>query len=331
MSQAGYSSTSLDSQRTGDVVYTTEGYGLLQDAKEISVSAGDIKTDEGSTSPRECGSYLVGAYACMKEARSYDEETLWARNEKLRDDYTKLTKKEKKLIRNETVILEQLQHSEEERHSLEKKVEELRDECNAKTRRLNESLKELNLANSELDSMTSKWQSSQREASRYVSKMEDEKQSKEIDEEKRVKQLSHNLQELQHKNVDLQKLVELQGSILKLNDTPLALSSSKGPPIKHEDSIHSNGSLSEEPACQDDKYISTKDVIIFIREGLEDYKTGIAAVGRKVWELLSKIFVILPEKHVVWPYGRCFGVILVVCFTALQICGNWKTGGDEAR
>ncbi|POW04876.1 hypothetical protein PSTT_10111 [Puccinia striiformis] len=178
MSQAGYSSTSLDSQRTGDVVYTTEGYGLLQDAKEISVSAGDIKTDEGSTSPRECGSYLVGAYACMKEARSYDEETLWARNEKLRDDYTKLTKKEKKLIRNETVILEQLQHSEEERHSLEKKVEELRDECNAKTRRLNESLKELNLANSELDSMTSKWQSSQREASRYVSKMEDEKQSK---------------------------------------------------------------------------------------------------------------------------------------------------------
>ncbi|POV99934.1 hypothetical protein PSHT_13320 [Puccinia striiformis] len=292
MSQAGYSSTSLDSQRTGDVVYTTEGYGLLQDAKEISVSAGDIKTDEGSTSPRECGSYLVGVYA---------------------------------------FILEQLQHSEEERHSLEKKVEELRDECNAKTRRLNESLKELNLANSELDSMTSKWQSSQREASRYVSKMEDEKQSKEIDEEKRVKQLSHNLQELQHKNVDLQKLVELQGSILKLNDTPLALSSSKGPPIKHEDSIHSNGSLSEEPACQDDKYISTKDVIIFIREGLEDYKTGIAAVGRKVWELLSKIFVILPEKHVVWPYGRCFGVILVVCFTALQICGNWKTGGDEAR
>ncbi|EFP94245.2 uncharacterized protein PGTG_20161 [Puccinia graminis f. sp. tritici CRL 75-36-700-3] len=266
---------------------TIEDHGLLNDANEISFDSNTL--DYSHT--------------------DYGEEALWAENMKLKKDLKKLKQKETKLSRNEEVILGQLQHSEEDRYALEERLAEFRDDCNAKAKLLEESLKQQHLLNLELDSMTSKWQIAQQEARVHMAKTEKGKQGKEIDDDKHVKQLSHSLQELQLKNMELQDLVESQeATILELNNTIGVLSSSKEQELRMEDEVSiQRVLLSEELARQNDDYKSTTPgetkpntptpcdkgniIIIPVRSRVEiSYRSLIAGAGKEFWRILSGKF-----------------------------------------
>ncbi|POW16742.1 hypothetical protein PSHT_06673 [Puccinia striiformis] len=126
MSEAAYSSTGPDAQITDNLAYTIKDHGLLLHEKEIS-----------SSYLHDCDdSYPLKTYA----KPDYDKIALWEENKNLKKDVKKLHQKEKKLSRNEKVILGQLEHSEEERYTLEGKLEALRDECTAKAKSLDEAL-----------------------------------------------------------------------------------------------------------------------------------------------------------------------------------------------
>ncbi|KNE88039.1 hypothetical protein PSTG_18566, partial [Puccinia striiformis f. sp. tritici PST-78] len=150
MSETEYSSTGPDAQTNETPPYTIEDHGLLNHGKEISIP-------------------------CPHE-NDHDEATLWEENENLKNDLRKLQQKEKKLSHDEKVILGQLLRSEEDRYTLEAKVDDLRKECNAKTKSLDGAMKRLCVANHQLDAMTSKWEMSQHELGLCMAKVEREKQ-----------------------------------------------------------------------------------------------------------------------------------------------------------
>ncbi|POW05290.1 hypothetical protein PSHT_10880, partial [Puccinia striiformis] len=208
MSEAGYSSTGPDAEINDNLAYTIEDHGSLLHEKEIS-----------SPYLHDCDdSYPLKTYA----KPDYDETALWEENKNLKKDLKKLKQKEKKLSQNEKVILGQLEHCEDERYTLEGKLQALCDECTAKAKTLDDALKQVRLANLELASMTSKWKISQQEVCKYVSKMETEKQREEIDTNKRAEQLSC-LQELRLQKIEFRNSVKSHAeAILDLHETCFA-------------------------------------------------------------------------------------------------------------
>ncbi|EFP93743.2 uncharacterized protein PGTG_19727 [Puccinia graminis f. sp. tritici CRL 75-36-700-3] len=249
MSEAGCSSTSPDCQANEAAAYTIEDRGSLLDEKQISGFISSMEAvDERSPCPRQRVSY------------PYDEDALEAENEKLKDELKNLKQNHQRLSRKEQVMLEQLRISEDERGSLEEKVVELRRDYNAKIKLLDESQKQLHAANLELDAMASKLHLFQQEAHAHTSKMERNRKTKEIDDEKRLRKLSRSLQELEHQNHELQNRVQSQElMILELNNTTDTVSSSIEPRIEDEVPVHGGHVLFEELACQEAKYTSEND------------------------------------------------------------------------
>ncbi|KAI9629388.1 hypothetical protein KEM48_013054 [Puccinia striiformis f. sp. tritici PST-130] len=307
MSEAGYSSTGPDAEINDNLAYTIEDHGSLLHEKEIS-----------SPYLHDCDdSYPLKTYA----KPDYDETALWEENKNLKKDLKKLKQKEKKLSQNEKVILGQLEHCEDERYTLEGKLQALRDECTAKAKTLDDALKQVRLANLELASMTSKWKISQQEVCKYVSKMETEKQREEIDTNKRAEQLSC-LQELRLQKIEFRNSVKSHAeAILDLHKTVIsAFFSSKDSQIPEID-IHDSVLLIEELVGRDgNNRADNNGETLTKTHGASDHEWDLdlptgnvlnAGAREKIWNMRWSPLVNISKKTRSYAYPLCAGAVLM--------------------
>ncbi|KAI9627470.1 hypothetical protein H4Q26_017373 [Puccinia striiformis f. sp. tritici PST-130] len=253
-SEVEYSLT-IETSRDVASAYTTHDHHFLRGKRKFSGSVEKMKTDfETSFYKRESDSPTLGGYTNAREKADYDEGDMWAENENLRDALKKLEQSAKKLSRNETVILRQLEDSEQDRYTLEGKLSEVRDECNTAIKNYNEALKQLRLTTVELDAMTLKWKLSEQQADCVA-----ETEIKTVTNNESKPSLS--LRNLRLKNIELLTIVKsTETSIQQLEDTIRA--------------------LKEKESCVEDRiYIGAK---VFLSEELASHDMRLLRRTKKV-------------------------------------------------
>ncbi|POV95554.1 hypothetical protein PSTT_16186, partial [Puccinia striiformis] len=343
-SEVEYSLT-IETSRDVASAYTTHDHHFLRGKRKFSGSVEKMKTDfETSFYKRESDSPTLGGYTNAREKADYDEGDMWAENENLRDALKKLEQSAKKLSRNETVILRQLEDSEQDRYTLEGKLSEVRDECNTAIKNYNEALKQLRLTTVELDAMTLKWKLSEQQADCVAEteiKTVTNNESKEIENKQRVEKPSLSLRELRLKNIELLTIVKSQEtSIQQLEDTIRALKE-KESCVEDRIYIGAKVFLSEELASHDieaatkDEESKTNQNMAFeeLKQSvipeptLIDLKMrrgfGAAATRREFWEVVLRHWVKTSKKTVFWS-----GFFLVGFYVLLH---RSTTTGDDAR
>ncbi|KAI9603377.1 hypothetical protein KEM48_001357 [Puccinia striiformis f. sp. tritici PST-130] len=354
-SEVEYSLT-IETSRDVASAYTTHDHHFLRGKRKFSGSVEKMKTDfETSFYKRESDSPTLGGYTNAREKADYDEGDMWAENENLRDALKKLEQSAKKLSRNETVILRQLEDSKQDRYTLEGKLSEVCDECNTAIKNYNEALKQLRLTTVELDAMTLKWKLSEQQADcvaeteiKTVTNNESKANiadnqylSQEIENKQRVEKPSLSLRELRLKNIELLTIVKSQEtSIQQLEDTIRALKE-KESCVEDRIYIGAKVFLSEELASHDieaatkDEESKTNQNMAFeeLKQSvipeptLIDLKMrrgfGAAATRREFWKVVLRHWVKTSKKTVFWS-----GFFLVGFYVLLH---RSTTTGDDAR